>query len=314
MTLDEGRAARQAEDFFGFTREMMRGDIYRKYEKAIRLIWNPHDLDYSRDAVDWNQFSEEQRQSILTITVRLFSGEQRVAEVLVPAMEAARLLRRFDWLMYLSTFMMEEVKHADFFALWHEQVVGILEPHEMAPYFVFADEATPVSRYQIKEIGHEGLQKYSEALMQAVNAGDHEQIKPSLVRFLTLYNALAEGVISMPAYSMIVDACMQWGALPALEQGFRSILVDEGRHITFGTTAVGLLIKENPAYEPLVYEVFNDFRGNIVGRAAYQTPIEGLDMSKYHESKAKHYRNRCREMGITADQTLIDQILGGTSF
>jgi hypothetical protein len=30
---------------FHFTREMMRGPIYRKYEKAINAIWNPRDFD-----------------------------------------------------------------------------------------------------------------------------------------------------------------------------------------------------------------------------------------------------------------------------
>ena len=38
--------------------------------------------------------------------------------------------------MYLSTFVMEECKHAEFFAQWHERVAGILEPDEVAPYFV----------------------------------------------------------------------------------------------------------------------------------------------------------------------------------
>ena len=30
---------------------------------------------------------------------------------------------------------------------------------------------------------------------------------------------------------------------------------------------------------------------------------------KYQAQKVRHYRNRCREMGITPDETLIEQIL-----
>ena len=36
---------------FHFTREMMRGPIYRKYEKAISNVWNPRELDFGQDAV-----------------------------------------------------------------------------------------------------------------------------------------------------------------------------------------------------------------------------------------------------------------------
>ena len=67
------------------------------------------------------------------LTVRFFAGEQAVAENLVPMLEAAWALERFDWLMYLSTFVMEECKHAEFFAQWHERVPGILEPDELRP-------------------------------------------------------------------------------------------------------------------------------------------------------------------------------------
>ena len=38
---------------FHFTREMVEGPIYRKYEKAIRNTWNPQDFDYTQDAEDW---------------------------------------------------------------------------------------------------------------------------------------------------------------------------------------------------------------------------------------------------------------------
>src|SRR5579864_669905 len=121
---------------FHFTREMMRGNIYRKYEKAINAIWNPRELDYSRDIEDWATLSERRREALLGLTVRFFAGEQAVAENLVPMMEAAWALDRFDWLMYLSTFLMEECKHSEFFAQWHDRVAGILEPDEVGPYFL----------------------------------------------------------------------------------------------------------------------------------------------------------------------------------
>jgi len=37
---------------FHFTRDLVAGSIYRKYEKAIRGVWNAKELDYAQDAAD----------------------------------------------------------------------------------------------------------------------------------------------------------------------------------------------------------------------------------------------------------------------
>jgi hypothetical protein len=113
----------------------------------------------------------------------------------------------------------------------------------------------------------------------------------------------------MPSYEIVIDTTDLWGAFPALKQGFKLILRDEGRHITFGTQACRTLIEKNPDYEALVHEVFDAYRGNLVGLVEYQKSVQGLDVQKYQDQKVRHYRNRCREMGITPDPELIEQIL-----
>ena len=45
----------------------------------------------------------------------------------------------------------------------------------------------------------------------------------------------------------------QWDAFPTLKQGFKLILMDEGRQITFCTTACRMLIEKDPAYEEAVH-------------------------------------------------------------
>jgi len=55
--------------------------------------------------------------------------------------------------------------------------------------------------------------------------------------------------------------------------------------------------------------VIDEYRGNAVGMLEYQRKVPGLDLQKYQRQKARHYLNRCREMGVTADQSLVDQIL-----
>jgi ribonucleoside-diphosphate reductase beta chain len=295
---------------FHFTREMMRGNVYRKYEKAINAIWNPRELDYSRDVEDWARLAKERRDALLGLTVRFFAGEQAVAENLVPMIEAAWALGRFDWLMYLSTFVMEECKHAEFFAQWHERVPGILEPEELAPYFLErAKTIDPTGRFELKEVVHEGIPRYARELTDAVHAKDRGKIERAFLRFLTLYNAHVEGVLTMPSYEIVVDTCTAWDVLPALRQGYRRILADEGRHITFGTFAVRQLLDQHPDWEQLVHDVVDEFRGTVVGLVEYQKSVAELDLQKYQVGKVRHYRNRCREMGVTPDETLIEQIL-----
>jgi ribonucleoside-diphosphate reductase beta chain len=295
---------------FHFTREMVRGPVYRKYKYAIKKIWDVDDLDLSQDAEDWNRISEEQCEGLLGVTTRFLAGEQAVADELVPMISASHALGRFDWVTYLSTFLMEEAKHAEFFMRWHDEVVGVLEPEEVAQHFLVRGETVdPTGRFEVRDVLHEALPKYGGELLQASIDGTEEEIERAFVRFSAAYNGFVEGVLTMPSYEIVIDTTVLWDAFPGLREGFRLILRDEGRHILFGTQASATLIEKNPEYEQLVHEVFDAYRGNLVGLVEYQKAVPGLDVQKYQDQKVRHYRNRCREMGITPDAELLDQIL-----
>src|SRR5438552_500706 len=288
----------------------MAGSIYRKYEKATRKVWDAKQLDYETDAADWDRLTEAQRSGIATITVRFEAGEQEVTDELLPMLAAAHALRRFDWVMFLSTFMLEEARHSEFFTLWHARVAGLLAPPDKAAYWPLREHTVdPQGRFKVGEPVYEGLPEYGRRLSAAVESGDESAIEGAFVRFATLYCTWVEGVLTMPSYEIVIDTAELWDVLPTLRQGFRNILGDEGRHITFGTQACRILIEKNRAYEALAHEVIDEYRGNAVGMLEYQRRVPGLDLEKYQRQKVRHYLNRCREMGITADQSLVDQIL-----
>ncbi len=295
---------------FHFTRAMRGGPIYRKYEKAMRTFWKVEDLDFDQDARDWQRIDEEQRRSLLTMTIRFLAGEQAVTDELLPMLAGAQALNRFDWVMYVSTFMLEEAKHSEFFMRWHDEVTGLLEPDEVAPYFLARDKTLdPTGRFEVKDVVHVGIPHYGERLLAATRGGSEEDVERAFVQFATIYNAFAEGVLTMPSYEIVIDTTEMWDAFPTLRRGFRLILSDEGRHITFGTAACRILIEKNPAYAEAVHEVFDEYRGNAVGLVEYQKAVRGLDVQRYQVMKVRHYRNRCREMGIEPDETLVEQIL-----
>ena len=295
---------------FHFTREMIEGPIYRKYEKAILKVWNPKDLDYAPDAADWERLDEERRRGLLGVTIRFLAGEQAVTDELLPMLAAAHRLGRYDWTMYLSTFLFEEAKHSQFFMLWHEHVCGILDPEEVAPNFMVRSKTVdPSGRFVVKDILHEGLPRLGQELLAACADGSEYEVKRAFVRFSAAYNAFVEGTLTMPSYEIVIDTANAWNGFATLKQGFRLILQDEGRHITFGSEACRLLIEEHPELEQEVHAIFDDYRGNVVGLVEYQKAVPGLDLSKYQTMKVRHYRNRCREMGVTPDETLIEQVM-----
>jgi ribonucleoside-diphosphate reductase beta chain len=298
------------EQRFLLTPELMAGAIYRKYEKATRKFWDPKDFDYERDRADWEGMTQAQREGLITITVRIEAGEEAVTDELLPMLAAAHELGRFDWVMYLATFMQEEARHSEFFNIWHRDVCGVATPEEKAAHWPPREHTVdPTGRFTTGEPVYEGIPRYGAALMEAVRSGDRQAVEEGFVRFATIYNVWIEGVLTMPTYEIVLDTCRAWDVLPTLQLGFRSVLADEGRHITFGTEACRILIAEHPEYETLVHEVVDAYCGNAVGMLEYQRNVPGLDLQKYQTQKVRHYRNRCREMGIPPDQSLIDAIL-----
>jgi ribonucleoside-diphosphate reductase beta chain len=301
---------RPVETRFRLTPELTAGPIYRKYEKASRKVWDPKQLDYEQDRADWERMTDAQREGIATITVRFEAGEQEVTDELLPMLAAAHALDRFDWVMYIATFLLEEARHSEFFSLWHERALGLRRPEEKARYWPLREHTVdPQGRFTVGEPVYEGLPKYGQKLTAAVQAGEESAIEAAFVQFATLYCAWVEGVLTMPSYEIVIDTTEMWEALPALRLGFKNILGDEGRHITFGTEAIRILIEKEPAYEALAHEVIDEYRGNAVGMLEYQRNVPGLDLDKYQRQKARHYLNRCREMRITPDQRLVDEIL-----
>ena len=91
----------------------------------------------------------------------------QVTNELVPMLAAAHRLRRFDWTMYLATFMVEEARHAEFFMLWHRRVVGMLEPEDCARHFLSRSKTIdPTGRFEIRDIMHDGPAALRRALIE----------------------------------------------------------------------------------------------------------------------------------------------------
>src|SRR4029077_3557370 len=138
----------------------------------------------TQDAADWERISEEQREGLLGVTIRFLAGEQAVTDELVPMIAASHALGRFDWVTYLSTFLMEEAKHAQFFMRWHDEVAGILEPEEVARHFLVRGATVdPSGLFESRDVLPEPRPRCGGDLLRAASAGVRRQTEEAFVRF-----------------------------------------------------------------------------------------------------------------------------------
>ena len=106
---------------------VLRADSFpmRLYEKAKRLgVWNPAEIDFSRDREDWEAMNDERRKAILRLTARFLAGEEAVTLDLLPLILAIARQGRLEEEIFLTTFLFEEAKHTDFFSRWVREVAG----------------------------------------------------------------------------------------------------------------------------------------------------------------------------------------------
>ena len=84
MATIEEQPERTLESRLRFSRDMMAGPIYRKYEKAMRKFWDPGEFDYEADARDFQQLTPEQQLTtgVTPGLVRLSVGLESVEDLL----------------------------------------------------------------------------------------------------------------------------------------------------------------------------------------------------------------------------------------
>src|ERR1700689_4607414 len=91
---------------------------WKLWEKSKKLFWDPADLDFSQDAVDWQQMSEASR-TIIAMSARGFlAGEGHLWLPIVPLLRCMSLLDLLEDRMSLSIFTFEESKHPEMFRRW----------------------------------------------------------------------------------------------------------------------------------------------------------------------------------------------------
>jgi len=200
---------------------------YNLYQKAKKHgIWNPVDIDFSQDKEDWKKLSEAQQLEVLTQFAQFIGGEEAVTADILPMIMAVAKKGWFEEETYLTTFLFEEAKHAEFFSLFLEEI-GVTEDlsHLLTP-------------------GHHKL--FDEILPTAMNRLLEDDSPETMIDAAVTYNIFAEGVLAETGYWFFYEALSKANLFPGFITGIRNVKRDEGRHIGFGTFLIQRLIAEHP--------------------------------------------------------------------
>ena len=95
---------------------------WKLWEKSKKLFWDPADLDFSQDVLDWQAMTDDERQLVALSARGFMVGEEAVTLDIIPLLRCMSDLGRLEDTMYLSMFAMEEAKHTDMFRRWFDAV------------------------------------------------------------------------------------------------------------------------------------------------------------------------------------------------
>lgn len=200
----------------------------RLYEKAKKLgIWNPSDIDLTKDKQDWAGFTDEEKDLCLLLLSMFVAGEEAVTLDLLPLIQAIAQEGRIEEEMYLTTFLFEEAKHTDFFRRFMDEV---------------AEAGVDLTRFH----GDNYRQLFYESLPDALNALRTDPSPASQIRASVTYNMIVEGVLAETGYQAFFTMLERNDLLPGLRKGIGLLKQDESRHIAYGVYLLSRLIAEHP--------------------------------------------------------------------
>ena len=200
----------------------------RLYEKAKKLgIWNPSDIDFSKDKLDWVKFTDEEKDLCLLLLSMFVAGEEAVTLDLLPLIQAVAQEGRIEEEMYLTTFLFEEAKHTDFFRRFMDEV---------------AEAGTDLTRYHSDNY----RQLFYEALPSALNALRIDASPANQIAASVTYNMVVEGVLAETGYHAFFTMLERNDLLPGLRKGISLLKQDESRHIAYGVYLLSRLIAAHP--------------------------------------------------------------------
>lgn len=240
----------------------------RLFEKAKRLgVWNPSEIDFSRDIFDWPRLTPLEQDVILRLTSLFQAGEEAVTVDILPLIRVIANEGRIEEELFLTTFLFEEAKHTDFFRRFLDDVAGA--KHNLSHYHGASYRALIYT-----------------ALPQNMAALLEDPSPAAQVRAAVTYNLIVEGVLAETGYHAYLTALERNDLMPGQCQGVRLLKQDEARHIAYGIYLISRLIVHEPTLWEVAEATLNELLPHALGVvgetfAAYETMPFGLNVDEF---------------------------------
>lgn len=209
---------------------------WRLWTKAKQLFWDPADIDYSQDVTDWGTIPEEVRGLVALGARGFMVGEEAVTLDILPLVRAISDEGRLEETIFLTSFVLEEAKHVDFFRTWFD-AVGF-DPRS-APDISYGNGQQSYQTGGAQDIFGGELQRVMTRL-------DNDRSPEAFLDAGLTYNQFIEGVAAIAGYKGWSKFFENFKVLPGLQEGLTLIQRDERRHIAYGTYLCRRLIAANP--------------------------------------------------------------------
>jgi len=222
------------------------------YEKLVmrwqRQHWSTEDFTFEEDAKQWADpdfFTEEEKKFIKFGFSQFFLGEERVTVELIPfALATPEHMQQ----IFLTTQISDEAKHVIFWDGFYREVFG-----EKASDL---DEQLENQHYVVND----DWQKLFDGILH--DAAETLRKDPSdfgsLVRGVTVYMIVIEGMLALTAARFIIKSLREKNALPGFVAGFTAVNRDESRHVGFGVKFLADAIKADKANAKIVEDTLKE--------------------------------------------------------
>jgi ribonucleoside-diphosphate reductase beta chain len=208
----------------------------RFYEKAKRFgIWNPSDIDLTRDKADWSTLKDDEKDLILRLLAMFVAGEEAVTLDLLPLIHVVAKEGRVEEEMFLTTFLFEEAKHTDFFRRFLDFVALSGAEGEV-------EAVLDLSHYHTSNYHH----IFYVTLPAALSALEVDSSPSAQIRASVTYNMVVEGVLAETGYHAFFTMLERNDLMPGLRKGISLLKQDESRHIAYGVYLLSRLVAEHP--------------------------------------------------------------------
>ncbi len=247
-------------------------------------VWDPAKIDLTEDKAHWQMLNADQREQLIKTCALFYEGEVSVSDTLAWFMLA---MPDLDRRMFLSTQIFEEVKHAEFFERYFQEVCGKVDT---AAYLV----------PEYKGVLLDELRQRGETIGKALTSGQNGELQLALTLFACHYMAVVEGTMALTGYEFFEDLLAKTGMFPRLLEGIKLIRSDEGRHLVHGMDYLREQLEQHPEYVAPVRELFMREAANIPRRTDFiftPNPL-GLDRDRIQAISYSNHAQRMREAGL----------------